>query len=72
MPLFQLYQYSNVVGCKTIEPIELGTFYILYVASVQIISEHVFFFRSDLVWQSYAPFFTRPYKPCQHDILRTA
>ena len=49
MPLFRLYHYSIVVGCKTRERLELGIWNFI---------KHVFFFffQSALVWQSYAPF----------------
>ena len=52
----------------------MKNFDILYEASVQKIIEREFFFRSGLVWQSYAPFFDSAaisIKSCQHDILRT-
>ena len=47
MPLFRLYQYSNVVGCKTREPLELGTW--IFICSISTkISVQVFFFDRTL------------------------
>ena len=45
------------VGCKTREPLELGTF--IY-TSVRKLAYMYFFFRSAHVWQRYAPFSTCP------------
>ena len=80
MPLFRLYQYSNAVGCKTRDRLELAELEILYGASEQKISEHVFFFFFFLVgvggvgpcMAKLCPFFDSVIKSCQHDILRTA
>ena len=67
MPLFRLYQYSIVVGCKTRERLELGT--LNFICSISTKNkQHVFFLEedeggggggSDLLWQSYALFSTR-------------
>ena len=46
MPLFRLYQYSIVVGCKTRERLELGT--LNFICSISTKNkQHVFFLEED-------------------------
>ena len=48
------------VGCKTREPLELGTWnFICSISTKNKRTRIFFFFRSALVWQSYAPFSTQ-------------